>query len=781
MIKKVSAILMVILIIFPVSAQLRGKVYYDKNENSIFDNGDKLAVGIKVSDGKNVVTTDKNGNYALDGHDKQKFIFITTPSNYNVSDKHYIAINNNISSDYDFGLVNTELNLAKDGAHCFIQITDTEISTKDGHQKWVSNVKNYAKDNDASFIIHTGDICYEAGLNAHIELMNDANMGVPVRYCVGNHDYVKGAYGEELFEAKYGPIYYSFEVGKTHYIVTPMPYGDYKPGFSQDLFMEWLKNDLSYIEKGMSIVVFNHDLLSRNGDFILGTDNNAIDLKKFNLKGWVYGHWHINHVLSYDGIQAICTSADKGGIDHSAAAFRKINIAKDGSVSSKLIYPYVDSTLTIAQINENNGAIAVSVNCYNSDSEVVKVNANYTFKGKQYNNNLSKVSDWNWRGSVPQNAVIKSITAFFNNGKTQTINYKDEPKKHLKMVWNSNAGSNVYMSSPIISGNNIYVGYVDESLSGKAGVACFDTVSGKKLWFYNTRNSIKNSLATANETIFAQDAQGYLYAIDAQNGVLLWEHKLSVSEALPAIVEGLATYNGKIYAGTGKGLTALDYAGNVIWKNNQWAQNEGTTSNFTFTDNLIITGSQWQALFANDLKTGNLVWKADKDGLRFRASTPILKNGVLYVLSQSSLFILDPKSGNVIVRKELCYDVQVSSTPLFTDDAIIFGTTNSGIRALDIRTLEPLWDVQTAASLIYTSPYQRFPAQNIESSPILTNCGKILIGCADGYVRLINPKDGNVLDTYNIGAPIISSFTSDLTSYYVADYGGNVYKFIISK
>ena len=36
-------------------------------------------------------------------------------------------------------------------------------------------------------------------MKKHIEGMNTETMGVPVRYIIGNHDYVDGKYGEELF------------------------------------------------------------------------------------------------------------------------------------------------------------------------------------------------------------------------------------------------------------------------------------------------------------------------------------------------------------------------------------------------------------------------------------------------------------------------------------------------------------------------------------------------------------------------------------------------------
>ena len=37
-------------------------------------------------------------------------------------------------------------------------------------------------------------------------------MDCPVYYCIGNHDLVKGNYGEELYGSIYGPTWYSFDV-----------------------------------------------------------------------------------------------------------------------------------------------------------------------------------------------------------------------------------------------------------------------------------------------------------------------------------------------------------------------------------------------------------------------------------------------------------------------------------------------------------------------------------------------------------------------------------------
>ena len=205
------------------AGEYTGKVYVDANRNGQFDKGEKTLKGILVSDGLNVVKTSASGEYSLPGHKRERFLFITTPSGYKTF-RHYHAIENG-KTEYDFGVIPYNAHLGSKGEHAFLHISDTEISTATGQEEWVSDLRKYAHNEGAAFIIHTGDICYEGGLKNHKPMMNTVNMEVPVYYCIGNHDLVKGKYGEELFESIYGPVYYSFDAGNTHYIVTPIYQG----------------------------------------------------------------------------------------------------------------------------------------------------------------------------------------------------------------------------------------------------------------------------------------------------------------------------------------------------------------------------------------------------------------------------------------------------------------------------------------------------------------------------------------------------------------------------
>lgn len=801
----------------PATAAYTGHVYVDKNQNGIFDKGEKPIAGVKVSDGLNVVETAADGSFTLSGHDRERFIFVTTPSGYKTFNRHYHKIENK-QDGYDFGLMPYSGGIRKDGSHKYIHITDTEIFNTENHEAWVNNVRDYAANEQAAFIIHTGDICYEKGLKAHIKLMNTENMDCPVFYCIGNHDLVKGKYGEEVFESIYGPVYYSFDAGNVHYIVTPMPGGDHAPGYTADDVCRWLKNDLAHIRPGTPVVVFNHDLLTYDDTFIFKSKNaGSINLNEHNLKAWVYGHWHINYMKKQGDVYSICTSSlDKGGIDHSTTAFRVMHVDRKGDFTSELRYTYLDKNICIASPAGviSLATIPVAVNVYSSVSPVKEVVYTCLADGKPIvkNKKLSPSTDWSWNGEMPLNAkyhgkeITLQVKARFNNGETaeaeNTFTCRPEPvtpafaadwnnllgnaahtasvtaplKSPLRLAWTNNVGANLYMTSPLIHNGKIYVASVDEDLTGKGHVYALDGKNGTVLWSYPVRNSIKNTIAIDGNLVFAQDAQGCLYAIDTETGKLSWEKQLPVN-GLPALIDGLVTDKGVVYAGSGKGLCAFDApTGKLLWKNEGWGQGEGTTSTLTAGNGLLIGSVQWSALYGNDARTGKKLWAASDNGLRNRGASPAMHGSLLYLISDKSFFILEAATGKVVVRKPLPYNIDVTSTPLLTDGEIIFGSAAKGLIALDRETLEEKWVCPLGDALVYTCPYSRQPSATIETSPVLAG-ETVYVAASDGTVYGVNREDGKIRWKHATGAPIFGSVAISGNALVFADFGGNVYTF----
>jgi len=745
----------------------------------------------------------------------------TIVGRYKLSDKHYLKIDDKLKT-YNFGLI-PDSSTAGDKIR-LLQIADTETFI---YGDWIANIRNYAANQNAGLIIHTGDICYEKGMEFHAAQVTSDLLQKQIFYGIGNHDLVKGGYGEEMFERLFGPAYYSFDAGPAHFIMTPMANGDYRPSYTVDQVIKWMRNDLAHVDKNKPVIVFNHDLPIYGGDFILKGKTESINLNQYNLKAWIYGHWHNSFVKknAKSGVYAISSSGpNQGGIDNSAARFLSIEIDKDGVSNITPKYTYLNKHVVIASPSKSSlsfvkdGALYVSANIYDSELEIKDVKAIiYDAKGSEIaQKNLSANSDWNWSGNVPvkkkwngqmltvhlevnftnDESVIKK-QAFQLRVKPSTIVTKDSwpellgnaEHNHinqevtdapLNLAWINNTKGNVWKAAPIFAGDKVFVGTIDDATNAHCGVSAFDAKTGNLLWHYKTKNSVKNAISYHQDMILLTDAEGIAYAVKADNGELLWKKELGM-DYLPGYVTGGVVYGGVYYAGFGKFLQAIEIAtGKTLWKNKDWSSGESTPSSIIVAGDVLITGANWNSLFGQDIKTGKLLWKRNDEGLRFRSSTATFKDNKLFVTGLNTLFILDPKTGETIRMKETEFAFKVMAAPLVTDQLIIVPTAESGVVAFDKNTLALKWRRPTGEALVYSAPYtgpdSRKPVQTVESSVTRWN-NKLLFGASDGFFYVLNEDDGDVLEKFNLGAPIFSEISVSGNTCFAADFGGNVYAF----
>ena len=818
--KRLSVILISFLLYLPLCAQFKGTVYVDIDQSGIFDKGDQPLAGVMVTDGLNVVRTDKKGRFSLPGFEKTRFITITTPAGFETK-QFYLSTKENRKS-YDFLLTESERTKSKE--HSFVQITDTEVTG--GMGRWVTDLKHYIGNEKPAFLIHTGDICYEPGLKMHTEVVNSQTMECPVYYCIGNHDLVKGNYGEELYETIYGPTWYSFDVGNVHYVVTPIDHGDNPTDYTLKDVYNWLKNDLALMKKEQALIIFNHDLFTASDTFVFKADNEHIlDLRAFNTKAQIYGHMHYNYVRNQNGIYTICTGTlDKGGIDHSPSSFRDIKVDADDNISTELRYAFVEPQVTIVSpikqqkaVISPKGQLSISVNAYNSQAKTKQVSYTLSIVGNNQEiakGTLTPLTDWNWATNITLPTGNKgkelklTVTSCFNDGRkavdsnlfiyeegiqpsvtpgenwntllqnaahTGGINQSDIHLP-LQLAWTANAGSNIFMTSPLIAEGKVFVATTDDNVSLNTYVCAFDLNSGKTVWKYRTENSIKNTIAYEDGIVVAQDAACHLYAIDAKTGKLLWKQLINL-KGYPYLAEGLTASNGVVYVGIGVGLSAYDLkTGRTIWTNKDWRQREGSTTTLTVAGNVLISGTQWGGLYGNDLKTGKQLWKLSDNGLGNRGASPVYKDGKLWIISSKSLFLIEPQSGKVMEQKELSANLDVTSTPLITENEIIFGSADRGITALDKSTLFIKWKAETKPSLVYTAPYSTTPQASVETSPVASQ-GVVYIGASDGYLYAIDETTGIIKDRIHFGAPIFSTVAVSGNCMIVCDFAGNIYCF----
>lgn len=805
--KKKSIILFFLCFSSLAFSNFKGKVYNDLNKNKIFDKGDIPVEGVLVTNSNEVVKTNKKGEFILPNTSRERFIYISTPNGYDCLNKFYINVSEKVTN-YDFPLTAIK---KKETAN-FLQITDTETFD---YNDWVENVKEYSKNEQLDFIVHTGDICYEKGLNFHAKNINTEKMGLPVKYCIGNHDLVKGKYGEELYESLFGPVWYSFDYANTHFVVLPMKGGDHKPSYTLKEILTWLKNDLAHMDKNKSLVVFNHDLWSRNEKFVFESEGVKVDLNEYNLAGWIYGHWHNNFTESYNNGQfkAVCSSPpDKGGIDHSPSNFILYSIGKDKILNLEERYSYLHNHIELVSPSQdiknvsNNKHLSVVV--YNSASAAKSVSYRIKDKTKDWTT-LNQENDWRWTSDLSSSnlkgdqeiefkieyrdgiTVIKSEKVEFENsvldiklGKTidnhvSNIELNSEEsysRLNLHQVWNNSILGKNWMANPVLKDQIIVCAGIDDFKLKDCGLSAFNAKTGKKLWEFKTKNSIKNSISIYENTVLATDAEGICYAVDLKSGKLNWKKPLG-QKFLPAYVSGNVIEKGIFYTGAEKYLQAIDIkSGKTLWTNDSWSGGEGTASTMTVVDDYLITGSHWRAVYIHDKKTGKVVKKHSDNKMSSCSSSQVYDENYIYFISADKIVLLDRKTLEVSKTFELNMDLHVSTSPVLTDKYILLGTSKEGLIAIDKKNGELVWKVQTEESLVYSAPYKKPMSSAIESTASIYK-GNVFVGATDGYIYQIKLSTGELLGKYTVGSPIFSSVIISGNMMYVNDFSGNLSAF----
>ena len=298
--------------------------------------------GVTVSDGLKCVKTDKSGYFALPRRDGARFITVCPNCGWKM--KGWYREIGTMDTGYDFALEKASAGAPKCGCR-FVHITDTEIDGVSAeNKKWIEEVRRIAAAENCAFVVHTGDICYLAGLQAHAEMMTTETMGLPMLYCIGNHDLVAGEYGEKAYEDLLGPCRYSFNAGGIHFLVVPMIEGwDFTPKYAEDEIAEWIRNDLALVKPNQPVMVFSHMIFHAKNESEAGLvigKTNPLNLKEAcNFKGFFYGHVHNTYTSTNGGVPLVTTSnPNKGGIDHSPEIVRVVDVKADGSFTMENHY-----------------------------------------------------------------------------------------------------------------------------------------------------------------------------------------------------------------------------------------------------------------------------------------------------------------------------------------------------------------------------------------------------------------------------------------------------------
>lgn len=265
----------------------KGIVFEDTNQNLKRDPDEKGIKNVLVSNQREVVLTNDNGQFSIPV-EESAVIFITKPYGYRVPVNgnnqpqfYYIHQPKGSPAEYKYAGV------APTGA--LPESIEFPLFKSDEPVKYDALIFgdpqphnqeriNFIRDDiladligtDAAFSLSLGDVAGDnlAVYDSLIRTM--ATLRIPNYFLPGNHDANKESAGDELsletYKSKFGPSYYSFDYGQTHFVIMDSVewHGATKDkkawyrGMFGERQLEWLKNDLQYVPKDKLVVFAMH-------------------------------------------------------------------------------------------------------------------------------------------------------------------------------------------------------------------------------------------------------------------------------------------------------------------------------------------------------------------------------------------------------------------------------------------------------------------------------------------------------------------------------------------
>jgi hypothetical protein len=263
-----------------------GVVFNDINGNGLHDPLEPGLPGVKVSNGTDIVLTDSKGQYSLNVEDNMT-IFVIKPAGWMTKvDENklprFFYIHKPYGSPAGLKYPGVAPTGPKPDSIDFplyrryeperfdvVIFGDTQVSKKEELAYLAHDAIEEVAGIDAAFGVSLGDI---VGNNINdLRAVNEliSAIGLTWYNVPGNHDmnfYAESdEYSLETFNSIYGPIYYSFDYGKVHFLVLDSIVAErtqnerlgYKEGLDKKQ-LEFIRNDLALLDKGQFVVLLMH-------------------------------------------------------------------------------------------------------------------------------------------------------------------------------------------------------------------------------------------------------------------------------------------------------------------------------------------------------------------------------------------------------------------------------------------------------------------------------------------------------------------------------------------
>lgn len=675
--------------------------------------GQPLA-GIAVSNGRDVVITDVTGLFTLDR--VTPFIFVGRTATHttddwwlpaDVEEPRFVLRPHTPSLPFEFvHLTDTHMSLpaSSHAEHVDFGLYK-EGSLPSEIAEFLATLPQRAPAAQAVFI--TGDLV-DHGLAEEFAAYTEALAAspLPVHVIPGNHDHMNGRHGSVVSRNGYltndgDPELYERFLGPRWYSfdvpglhVVAMDWHTHELGLDHEMQNAWLAADLATIEAGSPWILLFHD---QPGSSLLEYAP-WLPIAAFS------GHWHTSRVVEVDGtLHVNSPTTFFASLDYSPPGYRRVTW--DGK------------RITMR-------------------TETVRI-----------------VPDPEPLGDVSRATFAPAIGGAASDA----------------VVWRTRLQGAGHRQRVAVDGDLVLAGsQVEDEPLGY--VEALDTATGAVVWTTAVASAVKTAPVVWGSTVVAAEVSGDVHGLDRETGVVRWT--VPSSDPLrrfawnaPAISDGI------VYIGDQSDLRAIDATtGEIVWRRTDLSPHHNLVNHAQplLIDDLLVMGF-WptpQHPIGLDRRTGTSVWGTGvAESELFVALKRLLIMGTAaYDPSSDSVVMpafgrtanIDRETGTVLWAAE--HPGAFSpATPVITETGYVVTVTGYGIRMIDPRTGETIWDREIDGDAPFPMrSYSKRPHPVI-APPTLVGDVLVLPGL-DGLVRVFD-LDGALLGSIQLGTPLAAAFT----------------------
>jgi outer membrane protein assembly factor BamB len=248
----------------------------------------------------------------------------------------------------------------------------------------------------------------------------------------------------------------------------------------------------------------------------------------------------------------------------------------------------------------------------------------------------------------------------------------------------------------------------------------------RKLWTVRSGYLLEYPPVVANGRVFVQHQHGRVFAVNAANGKVLWNHEFGHCSASSPTVVGDVVY------------VALMQARPCARQ----------------------PRDQRGAVIALRVRDGKVLWQF-RD-LAAIESSPLVVDGLLYVGSwDRNLYAIDIETHKV--RWTFEADDELNSSPAYAGGNVYIGSDGGSVYAVKAKTGRQLWHYGGGSEYFYATPAVAY--------------GRVYIGNTNGTMYALGATTGNLLWAKGAGTYVYTGAAVWRQTVYVGSYDGKIYAF----